>query len=57
MSSLKKILIPFDFSEASINALEYVVNFIGTERSIGILGLYVGNMPISETDNEKLEKD
>ncbi|MBO0331323.1 universal stress protein [[Muricauda] lutisoli] len=57
MSSLKKILVPFDFSEASINALEYVVNFVGTERSIGILGLYVGNMAISEADSKKLEND
>ncbi|MBO0342507.1 MAG: universal stress protein [Allomuricauda sp.] len=57
MSSLKKILVPFDFSEASINALEYVVNFVGTERSIGILGLYVGNMAISDADSKKLEND
>ncbi|MDF0707576.1 universal stress protein [Flagellimonas okinawensis] len=57
MSSLNKILIPFDFSEASVNALEYVVNFVGTERSIEILGLYVGSMPISESDAVKLTKD
>ena len=57
MGSLNKILIPFDFSEASVNALEYVVNFVGTERAIGILGLYVGKMPISGSDNEKLGKD
>lgn len=57
MSSLHKILIPFDFSEASVNALDYAVNFVGTERSITILGLYVGTMPISEPDNEKLRKD
>lgn len=57
MSSLKKVLIPFDFSEASVNALEYVVSFIGTQRSIGILGLYVGTMPLSEADNEKLRKE
>lgn len=57
MSSLNKILIPFDFSEASVNALEYVVNFVGTDKSIGILGLYVSKMPISDSDNEKLGKD
>ncbi|HBU79763.1 MAG TPA: universal stress protein [Muricauda sp.] len=57
MSSLNKILIPFDFSEASVNALEYVVNFVGTEKFIGIVGLYVGAMPISASDNEKLGKD
>jgi len=57
MSSLNKILIPFDFSEASVNGLEYAVNFVGDKRPINILGLYVGTMPISESDNEKLEKD
>ncbi|MCB0371768.1 MAG: universal stress protein [Muricauda sp.] len=57
MSSLNKILVPFDFSEASLNALEYVTNFVGSERSIEILALYVSAMPISEPDDEKLRKD
>ena len=57
MSSLNKILIPFDFSEASVNALEYVVNFVGPDRSIGIMGLYVGAMPITEADSDKLGSD
>ncbi|MCK0160805.1 universal stress protein [Allomuricauda sp. F6463D] len=54
MSRLNKILIPFDFSEASLNALEYATNFVGTERSINILGLYVGTMPLNESDNDNL---
>ena len=57
MSSLKKILVPFDFSEASLNALEYVTNFVGTERSIEIFALYVSSMPIDPSDQEKLIKD
>lgn len=57
MSSLNKILIPFDFSEASVNALEYVVNFVGPDRSIGIMGLYVGAMTITEADSDKLGSD
>ena len=57
MSSLKKILVPFDFSEASLNALEYVANFVGTERSIEIFALYVSSMPIDPSDQEKLIKD
>lgn len=57
MSSLKKILVPFDFSEASLNALEYVANFVGTERSIEIFALYVSTMPIDPSDQEKLIKD
>ena len=57
MSSLKKILIPFDFSEASLNGLEYAINFVGDKRSINIIAMYVGAMPLSASDNEKLEKD
>ncbi|GLU42801.1 universal stress protein [Allomuricauda sp. NBRC 101325] len=57
MSSLNKILIPFDFSESSVNALEYVVNFVGTESSMEILALYASTMPLSEPDEEGLKKD
>ena len=57
MSSLNKILVPFDFSEASMNALEYVANFVGSQRSVEILALYVSAMPISGHDEEKLTND
>jgi nucleotide-binding universal stress UspA family protein len=57
MSDIKKILIPFDFSEASVNALEYVINFVGPDRPIAILAMYVGAMPISATEEESLKKD
>ncbi|WP_318343920.1 universal stress protein [Flagellimonas baculiformis] len=57
MGGLDKILVPFDFSEASLNALEYVANFVGTERSVEILALYVSTMQIEEVDERKLEKD
>lgn len=57
MSSIKKILIPFDFSEASVNALEYVINFVGPDRSIAILAMYVGAMPISTSEEESLKED
>lgn len=57
MGSLNKILVPFDFSEASLNALEYVANFVGTERSVEILALYVSAMQIDEVDEKKLERD
>lgn len=57
MGSLNKILVPFDFSEASLNALEYVANFVGEERSVEILTLYVSAMQIDEADEKKLGKD
>ncbi|WP_127022168.1 universal stress protein [Flagellimonas beolgyonensis] len=57
MSSVNKILVPFDFSEASLNALEYVANFVGPQRSVDILALYVSVMPISEGDLAKLKVD
>ncbi len=57
MGSLNKILVPFDFSEASLNALEYVANFVGTERSVEILALYVSAMQIDEADEKKLDRD
>nr|WP_299383146.1 universal stress protein [Allomuricauda sp.] len=55
--SIKKILIPFDFSEASINALEYAVNFAGPSRDIKLQALYVSAMPVTEAQTETLKGD
>ncbi|PWL39375.1 universal stress protein [Flagellimonas aquimarina] len=57
MSNIDKVLVPFDFSEASINALEYTVNFVGPNRVIGILALYVSSMPTSESEKNTLKTD
>lgn len=57
MSNIKKIVVPFDFSEASLNALEYVANFVGPDRPIAILALYVGVMPTSKAEEEELKND
>lgn len=57
MSSINKILIPFDFSEASVNALEYVINFAGPNRVVDILALYVSAMPIAESEEKTLKSD
>jgi nucleotide-binding universal stress UspA family protein len=57
MSNINKILIPFDFSEASLNALEYVANFVGPERPITILAMYVSAMPISLSEDDELKED
>ncbi|WP_190811056.1 universal stress protein [Flagellimonas sp. S3867] len=57
MSSIDKILVPFDFSEASINALEYVVNFVGPNREVDVYALYVSTMPIAKSDMDSLKTD
>lgn len=57
MSSIDKILVPFDFSEASINALQYVVNFVGPNRGVDIYALYVSTMPISKSEMDALKTD
>ena len=57
MSSIDKILVPFDFSEASINALQYVVNFVGPNREVDIFALYVSAMPIAEREMNTLKTD
>jgi len=57
MSKLDKILVPFDFSEASVNALEYAVHFVGPNRSSQVVALYVGVMPISEREEKELNEN
>lgn len=57
MSSITKILIPFDFSEASINALSYVINFVGPNREVDVYALYVSTMPISKSEMGTLKTD
>lgn len=55
--SIKKILVPFDFSESSINALQYAINFVGPTRDINIVALYVAAMPITESQEKMLNTD
>ncbi len=57
MSNINKILVPFDFSEASINALEYTLNFVGPNRDINVFALYVSVMPVTESEKKGLKKD
>ncbi|MEZ4810351.1 MAG: universal stress protein [Allomuricauda sp.] len=57
MSTIDKILVPFDFSEASINALEYAINFVGPDRPSDILALYVAAMPMAESEENMLKMD
>lgn len=57
MDSIKKILVPFDFSEASLNALEYVRLFADKLPKVEIISLYVSSMEIAAVDREKLQGD
>ncbi|MEM9646921.1 MAG: universal stress protein [Bacteroidota bacterium] len=54
---IKNILVPFDFTEASLNALEYAVNFVGPSRDIQVQTLYVAAMPTSESEEKTLKTD
>ncbi|MCL6267229.1 universal stress protein [Flagellimonas myxillae] len=55
--SIKKIVVPFDFSEASVNALEYALVFAGPTREVQLQALYVSAMPVTETQEDKLRTD
>ena len=57
METIDRILVPFDFSEASLNAMEYVRLFADKRPSVEILALYVSGMPIAQVDREKLQRD
>lgn len=57
MSTIQKILIPFDFSEASVHALEYAINFVGPNKETNILALYVGVLPSTEKEEKELNEN
>jgi len=54
MSSIKKILVPFDFTEPAISALEYTLNFVGWEKPIEVLALYVSARSVSESESKEV---
>lgn len=50
MSIIKKILVPFDFTEPAIKALDYTMNFVGYDKPMQIIALYVSGDEVSEVD-------
>ncbi len=56
MSSIQKILVPFDFTEPAIAALEYTLDFVGWENPITITALYVSGSPVSEAERQEAKE-
>lgn len=53
MKTINKILIPFDFTEAAINALDYALEFAGYDKPIAITAVYLSSKPVSPHDVEE----
>lgn len=56
MSAIKKVILPFDFLEASIHALDYILNFIGRERSVEVIALWVSEVEPSAREKDELDE-
>ena len=50
MKTLNTILIPFDFTQAAIHALDYALEFAGYDKSIAITAVYFSPTAVSEHD-------
>ena len=57
MSNIKKILVPFDFTEPSIVGLEYALNFVGYDSPIQIMAFYASRSPIGANELKTIEAD
>ena len=57
MSSIKKILVPFDFTEPAIAALDYTLNFVGWETPIEVVALYVSTSEVSSADRKEAKEN
>lgn len=55
MKAIKKIMLPFDFSEAAINALDYALKLTEKENDLEILALQVMVNPVSGTLEQRYE--
>jgi len=52
---MKNILIPFDFSEVSMNALKYAIQFAGKDQTLKLHLLHVSGTPMEKGAEEKLQ--
>jgi len=57
MSNINKILVPFDFSEAGRNALEYAINFVGYKEPIKIFAVQVTVASVSDARERESQED
>mgnify|MGYP006376671145 FL=1 len=60
MDKISTIMVPFDFSEASRNALKYVVDFVGWESDIKIVMAFISgrlNFKLDPNNFKKIEEE
>ena len=57
MSSIDKILIPFDFTEPAIAALDYALNFVGFDRPITVEAIYASEMEFCKAEEEETKSN
>ena len=57
MSSVNKILVPFDFTEPAIAALDYTLNFVGWETPIEVTALYVSASDVSDAERKEAKEN
>lgn len=50
MSAINKILIPFDFTEPAIIALDYALKFVGFDKPIQVEAIYASEVDFCEAD-------
>ncbi|TKD63519.1 universal stress protein [Flavobacterium sp. ASW18X] len=55
MNHIKHILVPFDFTESAINALDYALTFVGFENDIKITAVYASTSPITSLEEVSSE--
>jgi nucleotide-binding universal stress UspA family protein len=53
---MKNILIPFDFSEVSMNALKYAIQFAGKDQTLKLHLLYVSGTAMEKEVEEKIQQ-
>lgn len=53
---MKNLLIPFDFSEVSVNALKYALQLTAEEKNVKIHLLHISDSEIKKEEKEKLLK-